>query len=89
MSKKHDSIFFMEIFNEILKINDHEISIIYDIKGNIWFGLSDIIKSLDYNNYNKARKKLKINRNNVKIYLKIDTGPLEGPCTSKRPQKNL
>ena len=37
MSKKQDRIFFMEIFNDILKINDHEISIIYDKKGNIWF----------------------------------------------------
>ena len=89
MSKKQDSIFFMEIFNEILKINDNDIAILFDKKGNIWFGLSDIIKSLDYSNYNKARKKLRINRNNVKIYLKIHSGPLEGPCTSKRPHKKF
>ena len=68
MSKKQDSIFFMEIFNDILKINDHEISIIYDKKGNIWFGLRDIIKSLKYNNVRNAITKLKISENNVKIY---------------------
>jgi len=89
MSNKKNNMFFMEIFNDILKINDHEISIIYDKKGNIWFGLSDIIKSLDYSNYNKARKKLKINKNNVKIYSNINSGPLKGPCTSKRPQKKF
>jgi len=33
----------MEIFNEILKINNNEIVIIYDINGNIWFVLRDII----------------------------------------------
>ena len=38
-----NNIFFMEIFNEILKINNNEIVIIYDINGNIWFVLRDII----------------------------------------------
>ena len=37
MSKKKDNIFFMEIFNEILKINETNIMIIYDIKGVVWF----------------------------------------------------
>ena len=71
MSKKQDSIFFMEIFNDILKINDHEISIIYDKKGNIWFGLRDIIKSLGYNNIETAITKIKITINNKKSYDKI------------------
>jgi len=71
MSKKQDSIFFMEIFNDILKINDNEIAILFDKKGNIWFGLRDIIKSLKYNNIRNAITKLKISKTNVKIYSKI------------------
>jgi prophage antirepressor-like protein len=89
MSNKKDARFFMEIFNNILKINEQEIAIIYDKSNNIWFGLTDIIKSLEYNNYSKARKKLKINKNNIKIYSQISSGPLEGPCTSKRPYKKF
>ena len=89
MSNKKDTRFFMEIFNNILKINEQEIAIIYDKSNNIWFGLTDIIKSLEYNNYSKARKKLKINKNNIKIYSQISSGPLEGPCTSKRPYKKF
>lgn len=49
MSKK-ENIFFMEIFNNILKINKKEIMIVYDVDGNIWFELRDIIKSLGYSN---------------------------------------
>lgn len=89
MSKKHNNVFFMEIFNDILKINEHEITIIYDDSNNIWFGFIDVIKSLDYKNYNKARKKLKLNKNNIKIYLKINRGTQEGPTMSKQPNKKF
>ena len=44
----------MEIFNEILKINNNEIVIIYDINGNIWFALRDIIKILGYTSIDNA-----------------------------------
>jgi hypothetical protein len=44
MSKKQNSIFFMQIFNDILKINNNEVMIVYDREGNIWFGFSDVIK---------------------------------------------
>ena len=60
MSKKHKNIFFMEIFNEILKVNDNDIAILFDKKGNIWFGLRDIIKSLGYINIENAITKIKV-----------------------------
>ena len=65
MSNKKN-IFFMEILNNILKINENEIMIIYDNDGDIWFGLRDIIKSLGYSNYKKANTKLQITRTNIK-----------------------
>ena len=43
MSIKKDTVFFMEIFNEILKINNNDVVIIFDKKGNVWFGLRDIV----------------------------------------------
>jgi hypothetical protein len=33
--KNKKDVFFMEIFNEILKLNDNEILIVYDTDGNI------------------------------------------------------
>ncbi len=77
MSKK-ENIFFMEIFNEILKINDYTIVIIYDIDSNIWFGLKDIILALGYLNYKKANTKLKVTSSYVKKYIEIRGVPLEG-----------
>ena len=72
MSKKRDNIFFMEIFNEILKINDNDVVILFDNKGDVWFGLRDIIKLLQYNNVRNAITKLKISNTNVQIYSKIN-----------------
>ena len=89
MSKKQNNIFFMEIFNDILKINDHEISIIYDKKGNVWFGLRDIIKSLGYKNIENAITKIKITINNKKSYDKIQPPSPQGGCTSIKPHKKF
>ncbi len=40
--------FFLDIFNHLLKINENEILIIFDINGNIWFSFKDLLKSLEY-----------------------------------------
>jgi prophage antirepressor-like protein len=71
MSVKKDNVFFMEIFNEILKINNNDVIIIFDGKGDVWFGLRDIVKLLQYNNVKNAITKLKISKTNVQIYSKI------------------
>lgn len=62
--------FYINIFNEILKTNN--ISIIFDTNMNIFFGLRDIIVSLDYKNYKKAIKQIKITCNNKIEYKKIN-----------------
>ena len=48
MSKKKDDIFFMEIFNDILRINDYDIMIVYDKENNVWFKFKDILTVLGY-----------------------------------------
>ena len=67
MSKKQTNMFFMEIFNDILRINNNDVVIIYDVDGNIWFGLKDIIKCLGYLNIQKAITNIKISVDNKKI----------------------
>ena len=71
MSKKKGDIFFMEIFNDILKINKQKISIVYDDSNNIWFGFADIIKSLDYTDVLHAKKYLQISKINKKQFKNI------------------
>ena len=61
----------MEIFNEILKFNNNKIVILYDNLNNIWFGLRDIIKALDYKNIENAISAIKINREYKITYNKI------------------
>jgi hypothetical protein len=68
----------MEIFNEMLKVNDKEIMIIYDISSNIWFGLRDLLKILNYKNLEKAITQISISKNNIKIYSKIEPPPRGG-----------
>ena len=40
--------FFLDIWNSLIKINENNIFIIFDIDGNIWFALKDLIKALGY-----------------------------------------
>jgi prophage antirepressor-like protein len=75
MSNKQNDVFFMQILNNILKINNNDIIIVYDIEGNIWFGLRDIVRSLNYNNITKAITTIKISDNNKKIYSKLVDNP--------------
>ena len=75
MSKKKDNVFFMEIFNDILKINEQEITIVYDKYNNIWFGLRDILIVLKYTSLDKIISKIKVSPNNINVYEKIHPYP--------------
>ena len=48
----------MEIFNNILKINDTNVMIVYDIEGIVWFGLRDFFIALGYKNIEIAITKI-------------------------------
>ena len=67
----NNNFFFMEILNNILKINDSEIIIIYDKEGIIWFGLKDILKILGYTSLENAVSLIKIKKKNKQKYNKI------------------
>ena len=51
--------FFLDIWNSLIKINENNIFIIFDIDGNIWFALKDLIKAFGY------KALLNINRMNI------------------------
>ena len=62
-----DSNFFMEIFDDLLKLNDDEILIIFDVNGAIWFKYRDVLKALDYSDIRHTMVDMKINENNKKL----------------------
>ena len=68
-------IFFLDIFNQLLKINEDSILIIFDIDGEIWFALRDIYKVLGYNNINKVINKTNIKTNNKEYYKNLRLCP--------------
>jgi prophage antirepressor-like protein len=65
------NINFLYIFNKILKFNENEIMIVFDINGNIWFKLKDLLKSIGYTSYTKQLNEFNINKKYIKIYTKI------------------
>jgi prophage antirepressor-like protein len=71
-------IFFLEVFNKILKVNDTEITILFDKSNKIWFGYRDILKALEYSNYKKATQTIKLNHNYMKKYIEITDSTHKG-----------
>ncbi len=71
----------MDIFNQLLKINEENIFIIFDIKGKVWFKFKDVLKVLEYKNLkdaifnNKLNKKYKLKFNDIKVY-RLNSTPL-------------
>ena len=43
--------FFLDIWNNLIKINEDNVFIIFDKKGDIWFGLKDLIKAFGYKTF--------------------------------------
>jgi prophage antirepressor-like protein len=70
MNRKKE-VFFMEIFNEILKLNDNDIVIIYDKNGDIWFKYKDLLKAIGYESSINQFNIININKKYIISYSKI------------------
>lgn len=80
-------IFFLDIFNKILKVDNDDISIIYDKTNKPWFGFRDVVKALKYSNYKKAIKKLKIQDKFIQNYNYLQGAPAGAPSSTSHPDK--
>jgi prophage antirepressor-like protein len=71
--------FFLDIFNQLLKINEKQIFIIFDNNGNIWLKFKDVLKVLGYKNVkdviynNTLDKHYKLKFYKIKVYRPIST----------------
>jgi prophage antirepressor-like protein len=68
-----DKTFFLDIFNQIFKVNDDEIIIIFDTDGEVWFSLRNIFELLKYQNIDKVITNMQIK--NKKEYDDIRVTP--------------
>ena len=62
-------LFYLDVFNKILSINEKKILILFDKEQNIWFCYKNLLEALEYIDTKDAIKKLKIDR---KYLMKIN-----------------
>jgi prophage antirepressor-like protein len=63
--------FFLDIFNKLLKINEDNIMIIFDINGDIWFKFKDVLFVLGYSDIKHTISEMNIMKNNKIQYSNI------------------
>jgi prophage antirepressor-like protein len=80
----NDNTFFLDIFNQLLKINENEIFIIYDIDENIWFKYKDLLKALGYSDIDHTINEMKIFDENKSYYKSINK-----TCTGVNPSAKI
>jgi prophage antirepressor-like protein len=79
--------FFLDIFNRLLKVNENNILIIFDLDGEIWFALRDVYKVLGYNNINKVINYTIINTGNKEYYVNLSQCPRGHCLTNMHPNQ--
>jgi hypothetical protein len=52
--------FFLDIFNQLLNYNEKQVMIVFDVDGNVWFKLKDLLKMLDYNDIKHRKSDINI-----------------------------
>ena len=68
--------FIIQTFDNLIKLNNVEISIFFDKNKKIWFSLKDIFNSLDYKNTKAEIKRLDIEEKHITDYKHISTNLL-------------
>ena len=63
--------FIIQTFDNLIKLNNVEISIFYDRNKKIWFTLRDVFNSLDYKNIKAEIKRLDIEDKHIINYINL------------------
>ena len=64
-----DNTFFLDVFNKLLKINENDIFMLFDIDENIWFKYKDLLKALGYAYADDIVTNMKISEKNKIFFL--------------------
>jgi len=84
---ENNNDFFLKIFNNILKINEKEIIILFDNDGDIWFSLKDLIILLEYTNVKNAVRTIDINEKNKMKYENLRGTSALAPLKNIQPHQ--
>jgi len=61
----------VKTFDNLISLNNEDISIVFDINKKIWFSLRDVFKALDYKDIKKEIKRIDLDKKHITIYSKI------------------
>ena len=61
----------IQTFSNLIKLNDKEISIVFDDNNKIWFSLRDVFKALDYKDIKKEIKRFDIDEVHLSQFNKL------------------
>ena len=63
----------LEIYNDIIKINDKKVIVLFDRSKNIWFSLPHLLKALEYSTYREEIKAINdtIDKDDISTYSEI------------------
>lgn len=70
--------FFLDIFNNLLDFNNNKIYIVFDVNGDIWFGLKQLLSMLGYTSITKQQSNLKLDKKFLSYYSDIMVPQLSG-----------
>jgi prophage antirepressor-like protein len=61
----------IKTFDNLIILNNEDISIVFDINKKIWFSLRDVFKALGYKDIKKEIKRIDLDKKHITIYSKI------------------
>lgn len=71
--------FVFDILSQVLKYDDNKVKIVFDLDGNPWFALKELLIMFGYTTFAKQTTKIKISTKNKKAYKDLNTiTPLNG-----------
>lgn len=71
--------FVFDILTHILKYNENEVKIVFDVNGNPWIAFKELLIMLGYTTFAKQTTKIKISDENKKAYIDLNSiTPLDG-----------
>jgi len=79
--------FIIQTFDNLIKLNNVEISIFYDKNKKIWFALRDVFNSLDYKNIKAEMKRLDIENKHITNYINLHSNLINNNL--KKTRKHL
>jgi prophage antirepressor-like protein len=81
------STLFVQIYDNLIKLNDNDIIILFDKSKNIWLSLSHLLKALGYNSYRDEMKSINkiVSNEDISTYADI----IKDNQKNKIKQKNI